>query len=316
MKRIIICLIFAAAMIIGFSACGSSTSEKQSSSKSSGSIRESRAQETDTDADAKTTSAPETKKDDSDTGADNSVIDSISAAFSDSPKLSIDVDILEKGDHRILMGLRYNFEKGDLEHVYDDDGRLLKIVSENYDGSEKIIFFFEYDAKGRVSVIHEGYTSSGATWLKSTFERDSTGRKISQSNVLNDGSAGGYCEYIYDASGNRIYDYWYFNGERQETYIAFLYDASGLRTEEQRRYTATDEVISREVYEYDSSKRLVKASFYGTNDRFDGYKEYFYEGDKLSYSVSYNAEGVNEYGKEYGIYGYPAKMFEYLYKGK
>ncbi len=314
MKRIIICLIFAAAMIVGLSACGSSTPDKPSSSKSSNSKNESGAQETDNDTNA--ISSPETKKDDSDTGADSSIIDSISAAFSESPKLSIDVDILEKGDHRILMGLNYNFEKGDLEHVYDDDGRLLKIVSENYDGSERIIFFFEYDAAGRVSVIHEGYTSSGATWLKSTFERDSTGRKISESNVLNDGSAGGYCEYIYDASGNRIYDYWYTNGERQEIYYAYLYDASGLRTEEQRRRTDTDEVFSREVYEYDSSKRLVKASFYGINDRFDGYKEYFYEGDKLSYSVSYNAEGVNEYGKQYGIYGYPAKMFEYLYKGK
>ena len=299
-KDLIICFLF---LILLISLCGCNTVH-QSATESSSAKRQ---EKTDTE---------DNTEDNADKGNSSisdifSLTDEISEA---SKTLSIDVDILEKGDHRILTGIKPNFESRSdaFEHVYDDKGRLEKVVTTRNDGTERILFYFEYDSMGRVSVIHEGYSESG-TWLKSIYERDSTGRKISQTNIVTENTPGGYCEYIYDASGKRIFDYWYTNGERQEYYYAYLYNEEGLRIEEQWRNTATDDIQRAQKYEYDSSKRLVKATSY-FQGKLEGYVDIYYDGDKLLYTDSYDADGNSTYGKVYGIDHFPVRMFDYLYK--
>ncbi|SEA86053.1 hypothetical protein SAMN05216349_13914 [Oribacterium sp. KHPX15] len=216
----------------------------------------------------------------------------------------IDSDIMEH------YGI-YLIDWSEEQLIYDENGNLVTVMTTDRNGAECKQYDFSYFDSGRVKEIIE--YSNGNPVIIIDYDRNEKGQKTVQYSKVSD-NKGGFADTAiiyteYDESGNRIYDYPYTaDGARQESYSAYLYDSSGNRIELQCRDSVTDEVISNELYEYDSNGRLICSSSY-FKGVLSSKTEYKYDGDLFDSLVIYTGATDNE-----GITGYDLLLPSTLYE--
>lgn len=195
---------------------------------------------------------------------------------------------------RILVYGKYLSE----EIEYDASGKIIKRTTFTVRDNKSTIdtwVDYEYDENGLLikTVTYDENKPSMTT----ENEYDSNGYPLKQYIYWPNGSIAGRFEYVTDADGNIIREYYYtLDSDKVNHWSAYEYDANGNQTKAIYYIDAGDYIESYSEYEYDSEGKLLTENHYDHDGIMFSKNEYEYDGSgHVIKETDYKSDGEVHY---------------------